>query len=330
MARMQVAVVGAGVMGCAAARALAAGGHQVQLYEQYEPGNDRGSSHGRSRIVRLAYPQPEWVRLAEQAIRGWRELEAECGERLLQLHGLLELTAGPGSSSAAALAAAGAPFEPLTAAQVGARWPVAAPVGWTVLHQPDAGIVRADLALRALLAGALRRGARLRQARVTSVDAVDADVVVVTAGSWVRRLLPDLPVRVTRETVAYFRRAGAPLPAVVSIDAGGQLMYSLHDPVHGLKAGVHHAGRDADPEDGGGPDPDLVDRIASWVHATHPDADPRPVAAQACLYTTTADEGFILQRRGRVVIGSACSGHGFKFAPVVGRLLADRVAALAP
>ena len=100
-------------------------------------------------------------------------------------------------------------------------------------------------------------------------------------------------------------------------------MYSLHDPVHGLKAGAHHAGAEADPDLEGSPDPAIVERIAAWVRERFPEVDPDPVEAQSCLYTTTSDEHFVLERRGRVVVGSACSGHGFKFAPAVGRRLAD-------
>jgi len=102
-------------------------------------------------------------------------------------------------------------------------------------------------------------------------------------------------------------------------------MYSLHDPVHGLKAGAHHAGPEADPDTEATPDPAIVERISSWVRERFPGVDPDPVDAQTCLYTTTADERFILERRGRVVVGSACSGHGFKFAPAVGRRLAALV-----
>jgi glycine/D-amino acid oxidase-like deaminating enzyme len=100
-------------------------------------------------------------------------------------------------------------------------------------------------------------------------------------------------------------------------------MYSLHDPVHGLKAGAHHAGAVVPAGEQGEPDPALVERIAEWVASTYADADPAPVAAETCMYTTTPDEHFIVERRGDVVIGSACSGHGFKFAPVVGARLAD-------
>ncbi len=329
MCGMRVGVVGAGIMGCTAARAIARDGHDVVLYEQFEFGHDRGSSHGRTRIVRLAYPEREWVRLAAESFDGWRELEDESGVRLLELYGLVEFADERANGSHDALTALGASFEPLTERQVRGRWPLAAPPGWTALFQERAGIVRADLALRAFVDSAVRHGARLLDGtRVASVDDVDADVVVVTAGSWVRTFVADLPVRTTRETVAYFRRDGAPLPSLVQLDptVPGAAMYSLWDPKHGLKVGAHHAGSPCEPDDDGGPDQELVDHIGAWVAATHLDADPTPVATQTCRYTTTSDERFVLRRDGRTVIGSACSGHGFKFAPTVGRRLADLVA----
>ena len=197
-----------------------------------------------------------------------------------------------------------------------------------MLFQPEAGIVRADAAHRAFVDRAVANGARLEEnTRIQSLDEIDADAVVVTAGAWVREFFPDLPVRVTRETVAYFRRDGQPLPSVVQLDpvTRGHAMYSLHDPVHGLKAGAHHAGAEVSPDEPGEPDPALVERISEWVARTYPDAEPEPVGAETCLYTTTPDEHFILERRGKVVIGSPCSGHGFKFAPAIG----NRLAALA-
>jgi sarcosine oxidase len=135
-------------------------------------------------------------------------------------------------------------------------------------------------------------------------------------------------VRATRETLAYFRREGAPLPSVVWLDpeTRGHAMYSLHDPRYGVKAGAHLAGATADPEQPGGPDPDLLERISKWVARTYPDADPEPVESETCMYTNTPDEHFILERRGRIVIGSPCSGHGFKFAPAIGARLAALVA----
>jgi sarcosine oxidase len=160
-------------------------------------------------------------------------------------------------------------------------------------------------------------------APVDDLAALDADVVVVTAGAWMNRFFPDLPLRVTRETVAYFRYEGPPLPSVVELDERrAHALFALHDPVHGVKAGAHHGGAEADPDELGEPDPAVVERVAGWLRERLPAVDPEPLAAETCLYTTTPDEQFILERRGRFVIGSACSGHGFKFAPAVGARLA--------
>ena len=319
----EIAVVGAGVMGLATAHALVREGRDVVVYEQFEPGHARGSSHGRTRIFRLAYAEPEWVRLAQESLALWRELEQEAGEPLLQLDGLLELVEDLGESSADALEACGVAWEELDAAAVERRFGVDVPDGCLAVLQPDAGVVRADRSLAALADGVdVRYGTR-----VDSTDDVDADVVVVTAGAWVNELLAEpLPVRVTRETVCYFRLAERerPLPAVVSLREGrhSHHLFALPDPVHGVKAGAHHAGAPADPNDAGEPDPQLVARVAEWVDERLELADPEPVAAETCLYTTTPDETFVLERRGRVVVGSACSGHGFKFAPAIGERLA--------
>jgi sarcosine oxidase len=323
--RADVVVIGAGIMGSATAYALASRGVDVLLVEQFEVGHDRGSSHGRSRIVRLAYPEVEFVELAQESFPGWRALEQEAGVELLELNGLLELVARPEQSSQDALDAVGADYELLDAEQARQRWPVGVPDGWTPLFQPEAGIVRADLAHRAFVDRAVAHGARLEEsARIETPDDVDAKAIVLTAGPWVRQFFPDLPVRTTRETVAYFKREGDPLPSIVQLDpeTRGHAMYSLHDPLHGLKAGAHHAGVEADPDQPGDPDPRLITNIVEWVARTYPDVDPEPVAAETCMYTTTPDEHFILERRGKVVIGSACSGHGFKFAPAIGTRLA--------
>jgi sarcosine oxidase len=315
---VKVAIVGAGVMGCAAAWALSERGAEVTLHEQFELDNDRGSSHGRTRIFRVAYPEQYWIRFAQEAYAGWQELDPS----LLGLYGLIELVADPALTSASALDECGVPYRLLDRDEVRACG-ANLPDGWTALHTADAGVVFADRARHAFLEAA-GVGVETNR-RIESTDELDADVVVVTAGSWVRDLVPDMPVRVTRETVAYFKREGPPAPSIVdlNVETGDHGMYSLHDPVHGLKAGAHHAGHEDDPDAEGAPDPAIVDQIAAWVSERFPDADPEPVETQSCLYTTTADEHFVLERRGRVVVGSACSGHGFKFAPAVGRRLAD-------
>ena len=318
----RIAVVGAGVNGLAAAWALERGGHEVVVYEQFGLGHSRGSSHGRSRIFRLAYPEVKWVRLAQDALAGWRELERESGEQLLHLNGLLELYREGVVSSREALEECGAACEVLTREAAADRFGVSPAPDTHVLLQPDAGIVYADRALRAFA-----RGLEIVEGRrIESLDEVEEPVVVVCAGPWARRLLGrvgiELPVVETRETVAYFRLDGEIPSVVAEVVVRGHGFYALHDPVHGLKVGSHMRGRSADPDVEAGPDPALVGEIADWTAERFPRADPNPVAAESCFYTTTDDERFILERHGRIVVGSACSGHGFKFAPAIGKQLA--------
>ena len=276
------------------------------------------SLSSRTRIFRIAYPEQYWIRFAQEAYAGWQELDRE----LLGLYGLVELAPDPSLISARALDESGVPYRMLDEDEVRALG-ATLPDGWTALHIADAGVVFADRARHAFLEAA---GVEVEtNRRIESTDELDADVVVVTAGPWVRELVPDLPVTVTRETLAYFAYEGAPRPCIVDLSAETRThaMYSLHDPVHGLKAGAHHAGSEADPDGEDEADPAIVERITSWVRERFPDIDPSPVETQTCLYTSTADQCFVLERRGRVVIGSACSGHGFKFAPAIGRRLAE-------
>ena len=317
---MRVVVVGAGVNGLAAAATLARAGHEVAVHEQYALDHRQGSSHGRSRIFRLSYPEPHWVELAKEAHEGWRSLEEETGERLIEYTGLLEL----GETSEDALDACGVPWEALEPEAVELRFGIRADE--RTLLQPEAGISLADVARRAFASVARRHGATfVEHARVASLAALEADVVVVTAGAWAKPLLAAegvaLDAVVTRETVVYFRLDRA-VPSVIEYGRGpGEAMYALRDPLHGLKAGAHVAGAVADPADPRDPDPALVEATVDWVRDRFPEAGP-PVASETCLYTTTSDHGFVLERHGRIVVGSACSGHGFKFAPAVGTRLA--------
>jgi len=322
---MRVAVIGAGVMGLATGWALMRRGHEPVVYEQFEVGNPHGSSHGRSRIFRLAYAEDEYVRLAQEAFALWRELEAETGETLLELNGLVEVVRTLEESTAHTLERCGVAWERLDREEAEVRFPIHVPEESFVVVQPEAGIARADKALRAFA-----RELDVREHTRVQPDEVDADAVVVTAGSWVNEVLDEpLTVKVTRETLCYFRpdAGGRPVPSVVSFkpDRHTHDMYSLADPKYGLKVGAHHAGPEADPNVPGDPEPELIERITAWARETYRLADADPVAAETCMYTTTPDETFILERQGRIVVGSPCSGHGFKFAPAIG----ERLAALA-
>ena len=163
---MRVAVVGAGVNGLAAAATLARSGHEVVVHEQYELDHRHGSSHGRSRIFRLSYPEQHWVQLAKEAHDGWRALEEETGERLIEYTGLLEL----GETSEDALDACDVPWEALEPEAVALRFGIRAEE--RALLQPEAGISLADRARRAFATVARRHGATLdERAKVEALAA---------------------------------------------------------------------------------------------------------------------------------------------------------------
>jgi len=345
-----IVVVGAGIAGAATARALAGYPGSVLLLEQFDLGHGRGSSHGTSRIFRLNYPDERFVRMAMAADTAWRELETERGVRLIDRVGCLDLGRGA-QDSARAFAACGVRYERLSAEDVTERWALRLEPGEVGVFQPDGGVTLADRALTALLGEATERGVEVREktpVRVLAPDrgavvleldrgAVRARAVVVTAGAWAAGLLAgagiDLPVVPTRETVVYVDVPGAErLPSLIDygsvpargeggIARVGQAAFSLHAPGRGVKAGIHHSGPAADPGVETDPDDGVAAWAARWVSARYQDAG-ATLGVETCLYTNTADEEFVLERHGRVVVGSACSGHGFKFAPIIGRTLA--------
>jgi sarcosine oxidase len=339
MADVEIAVIGAGIAGSATAWALACGGHSVMVFEQFAVGHRRGSSHGASRIFRFSYPDPYYVRLAMEALPMWRELEAAADESLLIPTGGLD-AGGSLDAQAAALRGCGLRFEVLSGQEAAARWPGLAPRAEDrVLFQPDGAVTRADAALRAFVRLALEHGATIREETPvlglrhgtdgveieTAGETVRADVAVVTAGGWARPLLAaagiDLPVVATRQTVAYFWLEGADsMPTLV--DWSDPIFYALASPGRGLKVGLHHSGPVTDPSDPGGVDPATIDALVDRVVQLFPEAEPEPNHTETCIYTSTEDEHFILERHGNVVVGSVCSGHGFKFAPLTGRRLA--------
>jgi sarcosine oxidase len=335
--RADVVVVGGGVMGLATAWALQRAGREALVLEQFRIGHTHGSSHGAGRIFRLAYDEPEWVRLAQEALGLWRELERESGETLLELTGLVDMPLDPGVL-VATLDACGAKHELLDAGEVGRRFGISTDCR-EVVFQPEAGIVLADRALPAFRAGARVREETRVHALVPHEDGVgvetdggsiEASVAVVAAGAWAKPLLADagidLPVVPTRETVAYFELADRrPVPSV--IDYGNREAYGLTAGPGLVKVGIHRSGPPTDPDEPGTPDEAIVRFAADWAARTFRLAQPEPVSVETCLYTNTADTRFVLERHGPVVVCSACSGHGFKFAPAVGQRVAELVSA---
>ncbi|HVM08309.1 MAG TPA: N-methyl-L-tryptophan oxidase [Acidimicrobiales bacterium] len=347
-AAADVIVVGGGVMGSATAWSLARRGVDVLLLERFERGHVRGSSHGGSRIFRLAYADGEYVRLGQRARDLWLELEdeAECHGEILQVTGGLD-HGDPDEVDRIhqALVAARVPRERLTPEEAGERWPQFR-FDRAVVHTFQSGRLLADRAVRTLQDRAAESGARLRfECRMLAIEANHRSVmtfegeilhasraIVVTAGAWVGDLVTPLgiplpPLRVTREQVFHFPVAsGQPAeeewPSFIHYEARSH--YGLCTPGEGIKVAEHGTG----PETTGDSRTFEIDeigrrRVVNYVRDWIPGLVPEPATATTCLYTNTPDSSFVLDRHGNVVVGSACSGHGFKFAPAIGERLAD-------
>jgi sarcosine oxidase len=161
----------------------------------------------------------------------------------------------------------------------------------------------------------------------TGAGSFDSGAVVVTAGAWAQRVLAtagiELEALVTRETVAYLRlNRSEPPPSLIHEVRPGRIPYALAAPGIGLKVCVHQTGETVKPDSDDGPNASLAAEAAAWAAERFPDVNPEPIALETCLYTNLPGDRFLLERHGRIVVGSVCSGHGFKFAPTTGRRLA--------
>jgi sarcosine oxidase len=346
--RVEFAVVGSGVIGSAAARALAARGAQAVLLEQFELGHARGSSHGATRIFRLSYPDPAYVRMAVTSREAWTRLQDEAGQELLVAAGGLDV--GPAAGScAAALGECGVAHSWLSPGEVSERFPgVAARPGEQMLYQADAGVLLADRAVAALQRLARRDGADIRARtpvlgveprgdRVllrTPAGEISAQVAVVAAGGWCAGLLAAAVTRVPQLTVTlqrirYFRprAAGGGWPTLIEWSGSAAQWYAVPAAggAPGVKVAAHAPGRAVDPGSGpfGDIDPAAEEAAARYVRGRLPGLVPEGLGAETCLYTMTADEHFVLDREGPVVVGGGGSGHAFKFGPLLGEMLAD-------
>ena len=354
--RADVVVIGAGVMGSAAARTLGERGVETILLEQFDLGHERGSSHGPTRIFRIAYPDPTYVRMAQRARHAWQELEATANEELVVPTGGLDT--GPIADVVAqALKACAVPHEQLSAAEAAERFPQISFDGLDhIVFQPDAGVSRADRTVAAQVRLARKAGVEvLDRTPVESIvpkdDAVEvrtldssitAHVAVVTAGPWAEPLLERMghgvPLQPILQTISYFAPSspgGDAIPTFIEWGAPApELVWYALGPAgeaRGVKVGAHVGGQPVDPDDGPfEPDPELTRVQADYVRRRFPALRPEPVRAETCLYTMTADEDFVLDRVGPVVLGAGFSGHGFKFGPLIGEILANLALGLDP
>ncbi|WP_411082256.1 FAD-dependent oxidoreductase [Streptomyces sp. cmx-18-6] len=359
---LRVLVIGGGLMGAAAAWRLSVRGHHVTVLERFGPGHDRGSSHGTSRIFRLAYAEPSYTELALRALPLWRRLEEESGQSVLTLTGAVDHGLPRAVDRLAdVLAKAGRSARRLSPGEVADRWP-GLRADTAALYHPDAGRVHADDAVSALLKAAGRRGAEVRHGvRVTGIrhtgatgrigraghtegqvtvvtdadEALSADAVVVAVGGWAPGLLPAVvtglpPMRVTQEQPVHFPVPDAlDWPSFVHHPGAGWDvpggLYGLGS-VDGVKIGLHGVGPVVDPDRRDRtPDPAAVDRLRAYAQEWLPGVAGVEPVPLTCLYTTTPDGDFVIDRQGPVTVLAGCSGHGFKFGPAIGDLAADLV-----
>jgi sarcosine oxidase len=356
MAAFDVAVIGLGVMGSAALSSLARRGRRVVGIDRFVPGHDRGSSHGATRVIRLGYfEHPSYVPLLRAAYPLWRALEARSGVPLLTITGIVEIGTPASELVTGTLRASrlhGLAHEILDAPSQMERFPAfRVPEDYVGVFQPDGGFVRAEPAVEAMVAEARGTGAEVRTGErvlrvepqggsvrvVTERGTIAAQCAVIAAGPWVRSLVPALPVRPTRQVLAWFEPRDAAqaelfapgrFPVFLLVNRDGNFYGFPADGSAGIKVAKHDQG-------GATVEPDTYDRtvsgndeavIRAMLAAHLPGADGRRLAATTCLYTMAPDGDFILDRlpeHPEIIVASPCSGHGFKFAPLIGEIVAD-------
>lgn len=353
-------VIGAGLAGAAAAWKLAQRGHEVTVLERSTPANAAGSSHGSARIFRYAYPEPFYADLVKQAKSGWDELEALAGMWLINPVGAVDYgsTRDP-RKLASVLEHVGGEHELLSREDARARFAGIA-FDTEVLWQPGAGVIDAEESVLAMLAQAEQHGARVENnwpvrgieatatgylVRAEDGRSIECSKVVVAAGGWLPNLLGNLSLpagflagipsfEVFQEQAFHFPYADSPtettgawptyIHKATEFESYG-LPGGRDAEFRGQKVAQYKGGRimsDASEQDG------IVDaanreRVIAYVKKFLPGLTPEPYAETTCLFTSTPSEDFILDETNGITIMSPCSGHGAKFAPLLGELAAD-------
>lgn len=346
--QVDTVIVGAGLMGSATAWQLARRGVEALVLEQFEPASARGSSHGSARIIRRAYPEDDYVRLSGEAFEEWRELESQAGAELLRITGGIDHGASRRPEVIAqSLDRAGVPHELLEAAEAEERFPGMVFDGPVVFH-PQAGTVDVEKGVHAFLDVASSLGGKLvSSVEVTGLDVEDdgvtvrtasgdvrARAAVVAAGGWVDELVgasaPMPPIRVTEHRVFHFPRRDESVTWPVTVHRAALDVYHLPGGRDGGPGNARKIAEHTGPVTTARTREGVVDdasrtRIVEYVQRWLPGLDPTPFGETTCLYTSTPSQDFVIDRVGPLVVVSACSGHGAKMAPAVGRLAADLV-----
>ena len=349
-----VAVLGLGIVGAGIAATLAQRGFRVTGIDQFPPLHDRGSSHGDTRIYRrVPHEGSVYVEMAARSLHGWRRWGALARQQLLTQCGGID--AGPPDSPMVASALRLSiehqeAYRLLTGAEFNRQYPhFRLPADWHVVHQPASGILKPDTARAFLYQLAAGAGATLLfDRRVTGIDPsqrtirvhtadgiVHCDFLVLAAGSWLPKLVPDLavPLTIERRVMAWYRPHAAqdlegPHFPVFCLDADGG-WYGMAAPGGAVKIGhdKHHRRRidpDRPPEHPSELDAGKLNESLKYFAGF----SDRPFALQPCIYTLTADRHFVIDRHPRhagILVFACCSGHGFKYGPDYGDIAADLI-----
>ena len=351
-----VIVAGVGGMGSATAAELATRGARVLGLDRASIPNDSGSSHGVNRIIRLAYAEdPRYVPLLRRAYQRWRDLEARLGERILVITGGLDVGRPESETIRGSLASARQhelAHELLEADGIMARYPgFRVPSYVVAVYQPDGGFVLSERAIAGYARLALDAGAELHGHEQvvewrpegegvvvrTARDQYRARRLVISAGAWVGKLVPSLAALAVPERQvllwAQTRRPELFTPAAMPIfilDVDEGLFYGFPEyGIPGLKIGrMHHRGQVVDPDawDRALVEPEDEAMLRAATSRYLPDADGPTLTLKTCMFTNTPDEHFMVDTLPgipSVIVASPCSGHGFKFASVIGEIAAD-------
>jgi sarcosine oxidase len=352
-----VIVLGVGGMGSAACHELARRGFQVLGLEQFSLGHDHGSSHGESRIIRKAYfEHPNYVPLLHRAYERWHELEQATGQTLFLPTGLVLSGPAEGETIQGARRSAqlhGLELQNFTAQEARQRFPgLQFPLDHDVAFEPGAGTLRVDACVQAHVDEAIRHGAVLkadeptvswiRNGELVHVRTAHREYVarhlVITAGAWAGECLQDLGLRlkVVRKFVGWFP---VPLGELQAKNGFPTFFFELPEGTfygfpsfdgQTIKVAEHSGGEtvvDSANVDRSCHASDLV-RLDKFLRAHLPRVGLTPVKHSVCLYTLTADQHFVIDTHPawkNVVFAVGFSGHGFKFCPVVGEIMADLV-----
>jgi sarcosine oxidase len=351
-----VIVIGLGGMGSSAAYHLARRGQRVLGLEKFTPAHDKGSSHGGSRIIRQSYfEDPAYVPLLLRAYELWEDLARDSGQEVYRITGGLFLGPSECLTVAGSLRASlqwSLPHEVLDAAQIRTRFPNFTPQPDDVgLYEPKAGFARPEMTVAAHLDLAARAGATLRFGEevlhwsesaagvtvTTGTGTYTAGQVVICPGAWAPELLAELgiPITVERQVLYWLDPVGgtAPFedqPIFINENAHGMQIYgfpAIDGPQGGVKVAFFRKGQVCTP--------DTIDRVVHPEEITAmrnrvtellPALTGDCVHSATCMYSNTSDEHFVITRHpdyANVTVACGFSGHGFKFVPVVGEIVAD-------